>query len=73
MPIYEYQCAECGEKFEVRRSIGEGRSEVTCPKCNAPNAKRLISSFFSPNASASGTADMSCPTCSTGTCGLPPM
>ena len=23
MPIYEYQCSQCGEKFEVRQSIGD--------------------------------------------------
>ena len=70
MPIYEYQCTQCEEKFEVRQSIGEDGSKLTCPKCNTQNPKRLFSSFFSPGSSSSG---ISCPTCTTGTCGLPPM
>jgi putative FmdB family regulatory protein len=73
MPIYEYQCIKCGEKFEVRQSIGEDGAKLNCPKCNAGNPKRLFSSFFSPSSSSSEPSDISCPTCSTGTCGLPPM
>jgi putative FmdB family regulatory protein len=71
MPIYEYQCIKCGEKFEVRQSIGEDGSELSCPKCNAENPKRLFSSFFSPGSSSSASSEISCPTCNTGTCGLP--
>jgi len=71
MPIYEYQCTQCEEKFEVRQSIGEDGSGLNCPKCNAQNPKRLLSSFFSPGSSTSEPTEISCPTCSTGTCGLP--
>ncbi|HEX74300.1 MAG TPA: zinc ribbon domain-containing protein [Dehalococcoidia bacterium] len=73
MPIYEYQCTQCGGKFEVRQSIGEDGSQLNCPECNAKNPKRLLSSFFSPSSSSSQSSGISCPTCSTGTCGLPPM
>jgi len=73
MPIYEYQCTQCGAKFEVRQSIGEDGSELTCPKCNAQNPRRLFSSFFNPSSSVSEPSGMSYPTCTTGTCGLPPM
>ena len=73
MPIYEYQCAQCGDKFEMRQAIGEDGSKLNCPKCGTPNPKRLFSSFFSPGSSASEPSEISCPTCSTGTCGLPPM
>jgi putative FmdB family regulatory protein len=71
MPIYEYQCTECGERFEVRQSIGEDGSSLNCPKCNAQNLRKLISSFFSPGSSE--ISEASCPTCSSGVCGLPPM
>ena len=73
MPIYEYQCTSCGEKFGVRQSIGEDGSKLNCPECNAKNPKRLFSSFFSPSSIASEPSGISCPTCTTGTCGLPPM
>ena len=73
MPIYEYQCTQCGEGFEVRQPIGEDSSKLNCPKCNAQNAKRLFSSFFSPGLSTSEPSEISGFTCTTGTCGLPPM
>jgi putative FmdB family regulatory protein len=41
MPIYEYQCSQCGEVFEIFHKIDED-CKVTCPKCLRP-AKKLIS------------------------------
>jgi len=73
MPIYEYQCQQCGERFEVRQSIGEDGSRLNCPKCKAGNPERLFSSFFSRSTSGSEPPETSYPTCATGTCGLPPM
>ena len=73
MPIYEYQCAHCGQRFEVRQAIGEGSSSLHCPKCHASEPKRIFSSFFSRGSSETEPSDVSCPTCSSGVCGLPPM
>ena len=75
MPIYEYECAQCGQKFEVRQSIGEGGSDLSCPECHTSNPKKLFSSFFSPGANIAGYGEPSgttCPTCSSGLCGLQP-
>ena len=41
MPIYEYQCNQCNEVFEIFHKIDE-QCKVTCPKCLRP-AKKLIS------------------------------
>jgi len=73
MPIYEYQCTQCGERFEVRQAIGDDGSKLSCPKCNSPNPRRLLSSFFSPGSSTTDFSEASYPTCTSGTCGLPPM
>jgi putative FmdB family regulatory protein len=73
MPIYEYQCTHCGERFEVRQAIGEDGSGLSCPKCHAGEPKRLLSSFFSRGASVTEPSEVSCPTCNSGVCGLPPM
>jgi len=73
MPIYEYQCDKCGEKFEVRQALGEGGSSLKCPKCHAANPRRLFSSFFSHASGSPEPSGVSCPTCSSGVCGLPPM
>jgi putative FmdB family regulatory protein len=62
MPIYEYQCPRCGNKFEVRQSIGEDGSKLNCPDCGTGNPERLISSFFSSTSSATGCSDASGPT-----------
>jgi putative FmdB family regulatory protein len=69
MPIYEYQCTQCGEKFEVRQAMSEDGSKLNCPKCRAGNPQKIFSTFFSPGSSES--FDMG--SCPTGTCGLPPM
>ena len=73
MPIYEYQCVHCGQKFEVRQAIGEDGSSLNCPKCHAGEPKRLLSSFFSRVSSETEPSEVSCPTCNSGVCGLPPM
>jgi putative FmdB family regulatory protein len=73
MPIYEYECVHCGQKFEVRQAIGEDGSSLNCPKCHAGEPKRLLSSFFSRGSSETESSEVSCPTCSSGVCGLPPM
>jgi putative FmdB family regulatory protein len=73
MPIYEYECVHCGQKFEVRQAIGEDGSGLNCPKCHAGEPKRLLSSFFSRGSSETESSEVRCPTCSSGVCGLPPM
>ena len=45
MPIYEYECGECGEKFEMRRSINDRDEKVKCPKCGTKGPRRVISLF----------------------------
>ena len=53
MPIYEYECIKCGERFELRRSIADSDSEVKCPKCGAEEPRRVFSVFAT--GSSSGT------------------
>lgn len=54
MPIYEYECAKCGEKFELFRPISGDDREVKCPKCQVENPQRVISRM------AGGTSCESC-------------
>jgi len=51
MPIYEYSCAKCGQKFEKPVKIGV-EVTVACPNCGSKEVNRGSSSF-SPNDSAS--------------------
>jgi putative FmdB family regulatory protein len=45
MPIYEYECQACGEKFELRRSISDNDSEIECPRCGTAKPRRVLSLF----------------------------
>lgn len=40
---YEYQCRNCGLKFETRQPIG-ARDLATCPECGCV-AEKLLSTF----------------------------
>ena len=64
MPLYEYHCTQCGERFEVRQAMGEDGSKLNCPRCNAGNPQRLISTFSSPGTSHSAGMGDSCSTLS---------
>ena len=57
MPIYEYECRKCEEKFELRRTIADSDSEVKCPKCGAENPQRVFSVFAVSSSSAACTLD----------------
>jgi putative FmdB family regulatory protein len=52
MPLYEYRCRECGNRFEVLQRLGQGAESLTCPRCGAQQLDKQYSTF----ASAGGTA-----------------
>jgi len=68
MPIFEFQCEDCGEVFE-ELILGNNSDKVVCKKCKSSKVKKLISqvAFKSGNKfiSSSGSA---CTTCKGGTC-----
>ncbi|MTI81207.1 MAG: zinc ribbon domain-containing protein [Firmicutes bacterium] len=45
MPIYDFKCKDCGEKFTVMVSISE-KDKVKCPECDCDNIQQLMSGFF---------------------------
>ncbi len=42
MPIYEYECKECGHQLDALQGINE-KMLSECPACNTSSLKRLIS------------------------------
>jgi|TARA_B110000263_G_scaffold67743_1_gene58621 putative FmdB family regulatory protein len=42
MPIYEYECTQCGHQLDALQGINEPRLS-DCPACNKTSLKRLIS------------------------------
>ena len=59
MPIYEYECRSCNERFEVLQRMNEDNSRIRCPRCNADRPQRVLSTFSSGSATSSSV-------CSTG-------
>ncbi len=78
MPIYEYQCENCGTKHDFLHKSIKNEETVSCPNCNSTENKKLFSSFSASmggSSSYSSCADGSCDIpasggCSTGMCGL---
>lgn len=42
MPLYEYECKSCGERFEKIQKFSDEPIK-TCPKCGKDAADRLLS------------------------------
>jgi putative FmdB family regulatory protein len=45
MPIYEYRCESCSDKFEVLTRFAERDTAQVCPSCESTKTRVLVSSF----------------------------
>ncbi len=45
MPIYEYRCPQCGEKFEKFIRSVNAPQEVVCPRCGNTEVEKTVSLF----------------------------
>lgn len=59
MPRYDFQCAECGEQFEVQCSWRE-KDKVSCPNCASQKVEEIFRGVFSFFGSGSGSGSGSC-------------
>lgn len=61
MPLYEYECSACGERFEKLVAASEKDSGGACPECGDP-AERIPSGFAvaMPSMCGSGPCPGSC-------------
>jgi len=46
VPIFDFECKDCGKKFDLMISNAD-KDKVKCPQCGAGNIKQLISLFNS--------------------------
>lgn len=46
MPLYEYQCDNCGNQFELRQKFSDEPAKE-CPKCGGAIKKLISQSAFS--------------------------
>lgn len=78
MPIYEFVCTQCKNKFEKLLPMNDGKDGIFCPKCSGA-AQKVFSTFAVSRGSSemdfssSGGGGGGCSTCSTpsscSTCG----
>ena len=68
MPIFEFQCQECGNPFEEFVFSSSAITELTCPNCGSENIRKKLSTFASKVAGKSnfGLGNTPSSSCSTG-------
>jgi len=55
MPMYEYRCQTCGERFEMLRRMADADRELECPECRSREVERLLSAFSTGGCGSSGS------------------
>jgi putative FmdB family regulatory protein len=48
MPIYEFYCSDCRDKFEVLTSYEASQAGMVCASCHGTNVRKLLSVFARP-------------------------
>jgi|DewCreStandDraft_4_1066084.scaffolds.fasta_scaffold04637_9 putative FmdB family regulatory protein len=48
MPVYEYFCPKCSEKFEIRATMEKKEKGINakCPKCGNEKTAQIFGNFF---------------------------
>jgi len=68
MPIYEFECEECGTVFEDL-VLGGNTSDVKCKNCGSKRVKKLISQVaFKSGTKFVSSVSSGCSGCSGGSC-----
>ncbi|HVT59529.1 MAG TPA: zinc ribbon domain-containing protein [Thermoanaerobaculia bacterium] len=70
MPLYEYRCRDCGHRFEILQSLGEGAAGLACPRCRAAALDKQFSTFATASGSAAAETAAGCDMadCGAGAC-----
>jgi putative FmdB family regulatory protein len=56
MPLYEYQCDNCGQSFDKLVSFSEADQVPACPKCGKKDTRKKISAGALIGSSSGGSA-----------------
>mgnify|MGYP005840594437 CR=1 FL=1 len=54
MPIYEYECSQCGHCFERLMLAGDKNRDLRCPACGAPQIRKRVSCAANLSAASGG-------------------
>lgn len=68
MPIYEFQCKRCQERFEQLTSSNYDPQAISCPVCSEVNPRRLVSTFGFKGSKSSSSQAKNCSSCSSSNC-----
>jgi putative FmdB family regulatory protein len=70
MPIYEFECNQCQNKFDELVSVSIDLSTVVCPQCGTNSPRKLMSAFgfSSGGKTVSSSADSGCSDCHASSC-----
>lgn len=67
MPIYEFICKPCDERFETLISISR-IDEAKCPVCGSGELKRVMSMFSARTGGGDSSSHSNCAGCAAGQC-----
>ena len=71
MPIFDFECKECGHKFDILVA-NKDKDKVKCLQCGSRNVKQMLSLFATSSSSPiSGPPSSPCQGCpGAGGCGM---
>jgi putative FmdB family regulatory protein len=56
MPLYEYVCQDCGERFERLVRGSADTQKIRCPRCESDTVARAFSTFATAGVRSGETA-----------------
>jgi putative FmdB family regulatory protein len=69
VPVYEYVCLDCRERFDALRPMAEADAPITCRSCGSQHSSRTLSVFFAQsNGRAVAGTSGGCGSCAGGQC-----
>ncbi len=67
MPLFDFRCRRCGERFEALVKAGE--AGAPCPRCGAGDVEKLLSTFALRTGGSGGSGSGSgCAGCTASSC-----
>lgn len=62
MPIYEYQCEQCGRVSSFFEKSMRANTSHECPECGSRELRKLCSAFSAGRGEAGASGSDACPT-----------
>jgi putative FmdB family regulatory protein len=59
MPIYEFRCKKCGDKYELKLGFFHNKKEEQCPKCGGQETERVFSAISSQSSGSNSCGSQS--------------